>query len=81
MTFVRLRNFTRLKIASLTLEEWTGDAWVPFETNLQIELVMLDPYIRTALDYNGDVRTDQPLCVAVARPYFDRLFDIDYAYF
>jgi len=78
---VTLRNFTHLRIASLTLEEWTGDAWVPFETNLQIELVMLDPYIRTALDYNGEERTAQLLCVAVARSYFERLFDIDYTCF
>jgi len=37
-----------------TIEEWQGDKWVPFKNqNVQLEISMLDPYIRTALAHDG----------------------------
>lgn len=39
---------------SLTLHEWKQSEWVPYKTDLQIELVMLDPHIRQTFDYKGD---------------------------
>lgn len=43
-------------MASFTIKEWKQDNWVPYKSDIQIELVMLDPYIRKTLEYKGDVR-------------------------
>lgn len=45
---------------SVRIEEWNGKKWVPFVANdVQLEFIMLDPYIRTTLnhDNNGNYRT------------------------
>jgi len=37
-----------------TLEEWQGEKWAPFKNqNVQLEVSMLDPYIRTSLAHDG----------------------------
>lgn len=39
---------------SIEIEEWNGDKWVPFKANdVQLEYIMLDPYVRTNLKHNG----------------------------
>jgi len=39
---------------SLELQEWNGQAWVPFLANdVQLEYRMLDPYIRTTLKHDN----------------------------
>ena len=43
-----------LQTTSLTVQEWTGSEWIPYKTNLQIELVMLDPYIRRTFEYKDN---------------------------
>jgi len=37
-------------VYSVRIEEYNGDAWVPFQSNnVQLEFTMLDPYVRTPL--------------------------------
>eukprot|EP01121_Diplochlamys_sp_Union-15-3_P003498 TRINITY_DN1339_c0_g1_i3.p1 TRINITY_DN1339_c0_g1~~TRINITY_DN1339_c0_g1_i3.p1 ORF type:complete len:435 (-),score=81.64 TRINITY_DN1339_c0_g1_i3:60-1364(-) len=37
-------------VFSVDIEEWNGKEWVPFVTNdVQLEFIMLDPYVRTFL--------------------------------
>ena len=49
---------------AVRLEEWRRDAaegggWVPFKADdVQVELRMLDPYVRKGLKYLGEVRND-----------------------
>lgn len=39
---------------SITIEEWNGQKWVPFVANdVQLEFIMLDPYIRTTMEQDG----------------------------
>jgi oligosaccharyltransferase complex subunit beta len=41
----------------VTIEEFVKDLWVPYEANdIQLELVMLDPYIRLKLNHTGGGR-------------------------
>jgi len=39
---------------SIFVEEWNGEKWVPFKADdMQVEFKMLDPYIRTTLEADG----------------------------
>jgi len=39
---------------SVMIEEWNGDKWVPFNANdVQLEYIMLDPYVQTTLKNDG----------------------------
>jgi len=41
-------------VYSARVEEWAGDRWAPFKSDqVQLEVSMLDPYIRTNLAHDG----------------------------
>lgn len=47
-TMYRVKNEVTFAIS---LQQWSDDKWVPYVANdVQLELIMLDPYIRTTLD-------------------------------
>ena len=39
----------------MTIKEWKDDQWIPYEADIQVEFVMLDPYIRKTFEYKGNV--------------------------
>jgi len=42
---------------SIDIEEWNGEKWVPYTANdVQLEYIMLDPYVRTTLKHDGNGR-------------------------
>lgn len=42
---------------SVEIHEWNGDKWVPYKaTDVQMEFVMLDPYVRLPLSHDGQGR-------------------------
>ena len=42
------------QVFEVTVEEWNGKAWVPLKDDgIQLEFVMLDPYVRQGLTHDG----------------------------
>lgn len=64
------------------LSQWTGSSWSPVKfTDLQLEAVMLDPYIRTTFTPQPPTKTATPYKVEVMLPDVYGVFTLKIAHY